>query len=83
MSAIIPFSTICRNSNSPLHPHSKSSFTGFSQRSNIWQLFVITKSNSRGAIRKLSVKNVAGDKKEELKEPLTEQGCLLAFSLVL
>ncbi|KAK2380624.1 alpha-1,4 glucan phosphorylase L-2 isozyme, chloroplastic/amyloplastic [Trifolium repens] len=58
MSAI-PFSTICRHSNSPLHPHSKSSFIGFSQRNNIWQF-----------------------DKEELKEPLTEQGCLLAFSLV-
>jgi len=81
MSAL-PFSTTYRHSNSPLHPHSKSSFTGLSQRNNIWQLFVITKSNSRRAIRKLYVKNVASDKTAELKERLIRQGCLLAFSLV-
>ncbi|XP_004505374.1 alpha-1,4 glucan phosphorylase L-2 isozyme, chloroplastic/amyloplastic-like isoform X2 [Cicer arietinum] len=68
------FSTTCMRSNSPLHPHSKSSFTGFSQRNHIWQLFLSTKSNSRKAITKLCLKNVASDKMEELKEPLTEQG---------
>lgn len=73
--AALPFSTTCRHSNSPLHPNSKSSLTGFSQRNNILQLFFSTKSNSRWAIRRLCVKNVASDKKEELKEQLTEQGC--------
>ncbi|CAL5213000.1 unnamed protein product [Lathyrus oleraceus] len=73
MSAL-PFSTTCRHSNPPLHPHFKSSFTGFGQRNNIWQLCVITKSSSSRAIRKLRVKNVASDKKKELKEPLTGQG---------
>ncbi|AES89986.2 putative glycogen phosphorylase [Medicago truncatula] len=73
MSAL-PFSTTCRHSNSPLHPHSKSNFTGLGQRNNIWQLFVITKSNSRRAIRKLYVKNVASDKTAELKERLIKQG---------
>nr|KYP76424.1 hypothetical protein KK1_020666 [Cajanus cajan] len=70
--AALPFSTPCRHSNSPLHHNSKSSFTGFSQRHNIWQLFAIKKSNSRRAIRKLYVKNVASDKKRELKDPPTE-----------
>lgn len=81
--AALPFPTTCRHSNSPLQPNSKSSFTGFSHRNNIWQLFVSTKTNSRRAIRKLCVKNVASDKKEELKEPLTEQGFLLASYLTL
>ncbi|CAK8577301.1 unnamed protein product [Lathyrus sativus] len=78
MSAL-PFSTICRHSNTPLHLHSKSSFIGFDQRNNIWQLFVITKSSSSRAVSKLSVKNVASDKKEELKEPLTGQGTTNEF----
>ncbi|RDX58040.1 Alpha-1,4 glucan phosphorylase L-2 isozyme, chloroplastic/amyloplastic, partial [Mucuna pruriens] len=77
--AALPFSTTSRPSNSPLHHNSKSSFTGFCQRNNIWQLFVITKSNSRRAIRKLCVKNVASDKKQELKDPLTEQGTFNEF----
>jgi hypothetical protein len=80
MSAL-PFSTTCRHSSSPLHSHSKSNI--WQRQNNIWQLFVITKSNSRRAIRKLYVKNVASDKAAELKERLIGQGCLLAFSLVL
>ncbi|KAL2344617.1 hypothetical protein Fmac_005902 [Flemingia macrophylla] len=70
--AALPFSTTCRHSNSPLHHNSKSSFVGSGQRNNIWQLFVIKKSNSRRAIKKLHVKNVASDKKRELKDPHTE-----------
>ncbi|XP_061368026.1 alpha-1,4 glucan phosphorylase L-2 isozyme, chloroplastic/amyloplastic-like isoform X2 [Gastrolobium bilobum] len=73
--AALPFSTTCTHSNSSLHPNSKSSFIGFTQRNNIWQLFVLTKSNSKRAMRKLCVKNVASDKKQQLNEPLTEQGC--------
>ncbi|KAL9328813.1 hypothetical protein ACSQ67_003816 [Phaseolus vulgaris] len=76
--AALPFSTTCSHSNSPLHHNSRSSFIGFSQRNNLWQLLVITKSISRRAIRKLSVKNVASDEKQELKDPLTKRGCLLA-----
>ncbi|XP_058730583.1 alpha-1,4 glucan phosphorylase L-2 isozyme, chloroplastic/amyloplastic-like isoform X1 [Vicia villosa] len=72
MSAL-PFSTTCRHSNPPLHSHPKSSFIGFGQRNNIWQLFIIKKSNSNRSIRKLCVRNVASNKKEELKESLTGQ----------
>ncbi|ESW30618.1 hypothetical protein PHAVU_002G168400 [Phaseolus vulgaris] len=71
--AALPFSTTCSHSNSPLHHNSRSSFIGFSQRNNLWQLLVITKSISRRAIRKLSVKNVASDEKQELKDPLTKR----------
>ncbi|WVZ22742.1 hypothetical protein V8G54_001286 [Vigna mungo] len=71
--AALPFSMTCRHSSSPLHHNSKSSFIGFSQRNNIWQLLVITKSISRKSIRKLSVKNVASDEKQELKDPLAKR----------
>ncbi|XP_061368025.1 alpha-1,4 glucan phosphorylase L-2 isozyme, chloroplastic/amyloplastic-like isoform X1 [Gastrolobium bilobum] len=77
--AALPFSTTCTHSNSSLHPNSKSSFIGFTQRNNIWQLFVLTKSNSKRAMRKLCVKNVASDKKQQLNEPLTEQGTFNEF----
>ncbi|XP_047159153.1 alpha-1,4 glucan phosphorylase L-2 isozyme, chloroplastic/amyloplastic-like [Vigna umbellata] len=77
--AALPFSTTCRHSSSPLHHNSKSSFIGFSQRNNIWQLFVITKSISRKSIRKLSVKNVASDEKQELKDPLAKRDTFYEF----
>ncbi|XP_027347830.1 alpha-1,4 glucan phosphorylase L-2 isozyme, chloroplastic/amyloplastic-like [Abrus precatorius] len=77
--AALPFSTTCSHSKLPIHRNSKSSFAGFSPRNSIWQLFVITKSNSRRAIRKLCVKNVASDKKQEMKEPLNEQGTFNEF----
>ncbi|MED6157304.1 species-specific tRNA processing, variant 2 [Stylosanthes scabra] len=76
--AALPFSTTCRHSNSSLHHNSKSSFTGFSQ-TNIGHLFLIRKCSSRRAIRKLCVKNVASDKKQEQNDPLTEQGTLDKF----
>ncbi|KAK7317949.1 hypothetical protein RJT34_02597 [Clitoria ternatea] len=75
--AAIPFSSTCRHSNSSLHQNS--SFIGFSQRNNIWQLFVITKTNSRRAMRKLCVKNVASDKKRELNGQLADQGTYNEF----
>ncbi|XLS87622.1 hypothetical protein HN51_037788 [Arachis hypogaea] len=77
--AALPFSTICRHSNSSLHSNSKSSFTGFSQRNNIGHLFLIRKCSSRRVVRKLCVKNVASDKKQEQNEPLTEQETLDKF----
>ncbi|KAK7251931.1 hypothetical protein RIF29_35547 [Crotalaria pallida] len=72
--AALPFSTTSRHANTPLHSNSKSSFTGFSPRNSICRLFFITKSSSRRALRKLVVKNIASDKRQELNEPLTEQG---------
>ncbi|CAL0312210.1 unnamed protein product [Lupinus luteus] len=77
--AALPFSSISRHANSPLHYNSKSSITGFNQRNSICWLFFIRKSNSTRALRKLVVKNVASDKRQELNEPLSEQGTLDNF----
>ncbi|KAE9613688.1 putative glycogen phosphorylase [Lupinus albus] len=77
--AALPFSATSRHANSPLHYDSKLSITGFSPRNSICQLFFIRKSNSRRTLRNLVVKNVASDKRQELNEPLSEQGTLDNF----
>ncbi|OIW10266.1 hypothetical protein TanjilG_28017 [Lupinus angustifolius] len=77
--AALHFSATFRHANSPLHYSSKLRITGFTQRNSICQLFFIRKSNSTRALRKLVIKNVASDKRQELNEPLSQQGTLDNF----
>ncbi|KAI9111339.1 hypothetical protein K1719_017029 [Acacia pycnantha] len=69
--ATLMFSATCGQSNSALDPKYSSAFT---PRHNFCKLFAITASASTRLIRrrKLCVKNVASDKKQELEEPVSE-----------
>ncbi|KAI4314095.1 hypothetical protein L6164_027033 [Bauhinia variegata] len=65
--ATLPFSATCGQSKSASHPKFDSRFTDFYRRLNHSSLFLITTSSSRMA-RNLCVKNVASNKKQQVKE---------------